>query len=222
MHGVTYEDCGSVIDGWGAAGVGTPDEDDDCHSDAVDNCPTIYNPMQDSTACNCTSLSTCETCAEREDCAWCWADVNGSCHRLEESGSPPCEMPVTDAMMCMPPCRDLGEPCSGSGTSFDEECCDALICVVGACREPIGAREREACDPTMVDACASGLSCRRVGSMDASPTCCAQDGEYCEAKADCCGLMDCTGNRCVGRTSGEECMNGDCVGASFCDAGTCT
>jgi hypothetical protein len=117
-------------------------------------------------------------------------------------------------------CAGDGAPCGGSGPSFDDGCCEGSICVVGACRPDDGARERGSCDTT--EGCASGLVCKPVGSMEAARTCCARDTDYCESKADCCGFMDCTDNRCVGRTSGQECLSGDCVGVSFCDSGTCT
>jgi len=116
-------------------------------------------------------------------------------------------------------CADQGAPCSGSGSAFDDECCGDLICVVGACQPADLPREQAACDEGY---CARGLSCRRVGSAEAEPTCCARDEDYCEVTQDCCGLQDCVSNRCVGRVSGEECMSGDCVGASYCDGGTCS
>jgi hypothetical protein len=120
---------------------------------------------------------------------------------------------------CVPMCGEEGEPCSGSGPEFDDECCGDLYCVVGACRPAEGERERASCEP---GGCASGLSCRPVGSADAERTCCAANTDYCTEKADCCGLMDCVMNHCVGRVSGEECLSGDCDGASFCDGGVCT
>lgn len=114
-------------------------------------------------------------------------------------------------------CSESGAECSASGPAFDAECCGALICVVRTCVEP-GAREGEPCAD---GSCARGLACRPVGSAGASPTCCARDGDYCEAKADCCGLMVCEGGRCVARTVGESCVFGDCEGASICSEGTC-
>ncbi len=130
------------------------------------------------------------------------------------------DIEVIARLMAAPQCASSGAPCSGSGPAFDDECCDDQICVVGACRPNSGGRERASCTDTL--GCASGLICNEVGSAEAADTCCARDTDYCEGTADCCGLMECVGNRCVGKTSGEACLSGDCVGVSFCDGGTCT
>ncbi|MEM9193829.1 MAG: hypothetical protein AAGF12_31935 [Myxococcota bacterium] len=111
-------------------------------------------------------------------------------------------------------CEPVGAPCGGSGSTFDDECCGDAICVVGACQAP-NRREGESCEAP--DHCARGLACGPVGSAEAERTCCARDTDYCKEKADCCGLMDCVSNRCVGRESGEQCVLGDCTGGSFCD-----
>jgi hypothetical protein len=109
-------------------------------------------------------------------------------------------------------------PCSGSGPAFDDECCGDMICVAGACVANEGQREGAACE---ADACAVGLRCAPVG-MDDGARCCVRAGDYCGSKADCCGFMECTSNVCVAQAAGEACRIGDCEGASFCDAGTCT
>lgn len=135
-------------------------------------------------------------------------------------GSGAVNIDVFARIMAVGECSSSGAPCSGSGASFDDECCGNQICVVGACRPNMGGRERASCTDTL--SCASGLICNEVGSEMAADTCCARDTDYCVAKEDCCGMMDCVMNSCVGRTSGEECLSGDCVGTSFCDGGTCT
>jgi hypothetical protein len=228
MHGVTYEDCGSVLNAYGAVGVGAPDMDNDCFTDAVDNCPSVYNPEQTDESCRCARYSTCSDCTLNDGCVWCPgaggdadAGAGGTCMREDEADMCMGGETVTEYAMCEPMCGDDGAPCGGSGTSFDDECCDELICVVGACRPNMGERERASCDPTAVGACALGLDCRPVGSETASPTCCAEAESYCAAKEDCCGLMDCVSNRCVGRTVGEACVNGDCIGTAVCVSGTC-
>ena len=224
MHGVTYEDCGSIISSWGAVGVGSPDQDSDCFADSVDNCPYVYNPDQRPVpeCTNCANRTMCEGCTLTTGCVWCRTDAGmGAC--MHETQMDECmgEL-IEEQPMCAPMCGAEGGPCSGSGASFDDDCCEGLICVVGACRQPLGGREQASCDPGMADSCARGLSCRPVSTDTAAPTCCARDTDYCESKADCCGMMDCTANRCVGRTSGQSCVNGDCVGTSYCSGGTCT
>ena len=172
MHGVTYADCGSVLTAYGAVGVGSIDSDRDCVTDALDNCPEVYNPDQDRAACR------------------------------------------------GPMCSGRGGPCERSGPDYDDMCCDDLICVVRGCTHGGCGRERAACADA--SECCRGLQCRRIGAMDGPLQCCARDADPCEAKEDCCGLMDCVGGTCRGRATGEECLIGDCIGGSFCDAGTCT
>jgi hypothetical protein len=120
---------------------------------------------------------------------------------------------------CSATCRDDGEPCSGSGPAFDAQCCEGSICVVGACRPNAGGRERAPCTEEAM--CASGLACRPVSSPIAAPTCCARASDYCETKADCCGLMDCFSNQCIARVTGDSCILGDCAEGSYCEDGLC-
>ncbi len=174
MYGMSYRDCGSILDAFAAVGIGAPDSDGDCYDDAIDSCPDEYRP----------------------DPVWDY-----------------------EQQTCVRTCNDVGGFCGGSGPEFDDQCCGDAICVVGACEPPDGGRERDDCAERD---CALGLACGPVGTADAAPTCCARDSDYCESKDDCCGMMDCLGNQCVGRTSGQACMVGDCLGASFCDAGVCT
>ena len=47
LHGLTYDDCGSILDAFASAGVGSPDGDRDCVADRTDNCPNDYNPLQE-------------------------------------------------------------------------------------------------------------------------------------------------------------------------------
>ncbi len=49
LNGVTvsYRDCGSVLNGFAAVGIGEKDQDYDCFPDSKDNCPETYNPEQD-------------------------------------------------------------------------------------------------------------------------------------------------------------------------------
>ncbi|MEM9195825.1 MAG: hypothetical protein AAGF12_42055, partial [Myxococcota bacterium] len=115
-------------------------------------------------------------------------------------------------------CTDEGASCGGSGPAFDDQCCGDLICVVGNCREPAG-REGDACGDEV--SCALGLRCAPVGEADAA-SCCARDGDYCADSSDCCGLQECSGGRCVGRTIGQTCRLGDCVGTGFCAEGLCS
>ena len=235
MHGVTYNDCGEVLNAFGAAGIGTPDRDRDCFTDAVDNCPDVYNPMQDDIpTCSCPSWTMCTDCAVNDGCVWCGDGMGGGRCMADSQAMPMmttcpgatmpppatmgCTGPqVTEVEMCDMACSGDGEPCSGSGPAFDGECCEGLICVVGACRPNEGGREQASCESTL---CAAGLNCGPVSTAGASPTCCARDTDYCEEKADCCGLMECVGNRCIGRNPGEMCILGDCIGTSFCDGGT--
>ncbi len=167
----------------------------------------------------CVYLTDCGSCLTTSGCGWC--DGRDRCMPGGFWGPSPGYTCPSDwdyfRLFCDntdASCSMEGGPCTGSGTRFDGDCCDGLICVVGACRMNEGGREQAACDSAP---CAAGLACMPVGSAGATPTCCARDEDYCETKNDCCGLMDCVERRCVGRTTGQSCLPGDCVGVSFCD-----
>ncbi|MEM9188526.1 MAG: M4 family metallopeptidase [Myxococcota bacterium] len=210
----TFNDCGSVVNALHAVGLGTGDRDRDCFPDDDDNCPDFYNPRSQgqADACGCGSLTTCATCAQANGCTYC----DGTC---VSEGSQECRQAVRDPAMCAPACGNLGTPCGGSGPAFDGECCGDAICVVGSCRAR-GNREQASCGADEPP-CADGLSCRPQGRADGPSTCCARDRDPCSSKADCCGMQECSGGVCVGRTTGQSCAIGDCVGASTCNAGTC-
>ncbi|MEM9192002.1 MAG: M4 family metallopeptidase [Myxococcota bacterium] len=146
----------------------------------------------------------------------CFDDLNDTCPNVynPDQTQDTCEC---QGAACAPAsgCNMEGAPCSGSGRAFDGECCGDLICVVGRCQPAGGRREGAACEDTE---CAPGLACREVMGSNLIGQCCARDSDYCSSKADCCGHMECTDNRCVGRQNGESCILGDCVGGSFCDS----
>jgi len=168
------------------------------------------------TAYDCLDATDCPSCLELEGCSFC---PGSGCETTENNGYSCRGTPVTEVAACTA-CSRRGGPCSGSGVAFDDECCDGFICVVGACQDNAGGRERATCPDS--SQCARGLACRRVGSETAAATCCARNGDYCELKQDCCGLMECEGNRCRPQLSGEPCLLGDCEGVSFCSSGACT
>jgi Zn-dependent metalloprotease len=169
LYGVTYEDCGSVLNAYGSVGIGSPDMDNDCFTDAVDVCPMDYNPDQDRSICR----------------------------------EPICGGPYSQ-------CSDA------------EECCEGLECVNGDCvdcEESGGVGET--CDPTVLDACCGTLVCSRAAG--GGSTCCRSDTDRCSSDDECCGDMQCLGERCACRASGESCQSGrECCGSSYCDDGVCT
>ncbi|MFK7987319.1 MAG: hypothetical protein AB8I08_14945 [Sandaracinaceae bacterium] len=117
-----------------------------------------------------------------------------------------------------------GDPnlCSGSGESFDDECCAGEVCVVGRCRTPRGRRiGREQALCSSQSDCLTGLACRPTENTEQT-VCCADSDDYCEADADCCGQQTCVAQACVARTLGESCRTADCESPYLCQDDVCS
>jgi hypothetical protein len=169
LHGVTWEDCGSVLTAFGAVGIGTIDSDMDCYTDAVDTCPMDFNPDQtDRSACREPVCGgTFSACTDTSQCCTGLSCVNGDCVNCSGAsgvgdvcdpavmnaccGSLVCGRATDGTDTC---CRSDGDPCSG-----DAECCGDMACSGGRCA-------------------------------------CRADGESCQAGRECCGGSFCDEGVC--------------------------
>jgi hypothetical protein len=111
-------------------------------------------------------------------------------------------------------CQARNSPCVE-----DTDCCEGDICVLGECVENSGCgRVGTAC--TGGDCCGSA-NCTQIGGATGPMQCCGRDGDPCEIDSECCGTMACgSDNTCECKTTGQDCIIGDCCGASFCNMPT--
>jgi hypothetical protein len=113
-------------------------------------------------------------------------------------------------------CRGLDAICYA-----DDDCCDDLVCIAGACRDDTGC-SREGTDCTMAAECCGGLVCRDPVFGASQGQCCVAQLNQCLNDTDCCGRMLCVDGMCSCQATGQECATGfDCCAGLSCVSGSC-
>jgi hypothetical protein len=113
-------------------------------------------------------------------------------------------------------CRAVEDSCLN-----DSDCCDALVCIAGACRDASECvREDTACRPSASECC-QGLTCRLSEFGSTTTECCVSTGNACLDSTDCCGRTECVDGECACNRMGGPCATSfDCCGLA-CISGTC-
>lgn len=198
------EDCGSVLNAFAAVGIGSPDGDNDCVADDVDNCPCIANQNQNEDTCATVTCDTgcylhrdCGSCGGDDGCGWC----DGQCQELDEQQM--CtrrsfEVCPVDPCTANADCRSCGGAsgcgwCEGSCQATTSECvsatgasvpfADARLCIVEECSAVSTCRD---CNATSACAWCDGSCQFNNGSFE-----CEAPTTVCPFEVDCRPGTDC-------------------------------
>ena len=118
-------------------------------------------------------------------------------------------------------CRELNSTCW-----HDDECCDGLGCVAGACQVIDGCTNPGDADlgcTTQSDCCLS-LECLPDSIANPRNECCIVTGFLCSQDHDCCGETHCVDGLCACQAVGAPCadpLEYECCPGAFCSAGRC-
>ncbi len=178
LHGVTPEDCGSVINAYAAVGIGGVDTDNDCFADTVDNCPMDANFDQADANHNGRG-NVCEPDAGprcQRHLQTCTLDTD--CCNSAPGGAWICEVgQCVDGAMCV----RVGTTCAAN-----TDCCEGVRCQnIGSASGP------KQCCARSSDVCTSNEQCCGAMLCTAGECACRVAGETCVTSIDCCGSNFC-------------------------------
>jgi Zn-dependent metalloprotease len=185
LHGVTYNDCGAVLNAYAAVGVGAGDRDEDCYTDGLDNCPDVYNPDQRDSNKNGRG-DACETDAGpqcRRRLQSCRADSD-CCNSMSMGGTFICELgQCVDGAMCVR---------VGSACTVRDDCCQGVRCQrIGSDTGPMQCCGSDSDPCTSDDQCCGAMQCSGGRCQ------CRRVGEPCVTATDCCGGAFCNAGTCT-------------------------
>eukprot|EP01063_Lacrimia_lanifica_P039936 TRINITY_DN8909_c0_g1_i1.p1 TRINITY_DN8909_c0_g1~~TRINITY_DN8909_c0_g1_i1.p1 ORF type:complete len:3932 (+),score=1045.38 TRINITY_DN8909_c0_g1_i1:1409-11797(+) len=229
---------GTVVCGGGLCAAHVPQ----CQIPVCVNSVCSHNPKPDGTPCNdgdsTTVADSCSSgiCVGVDPCQGVVCSPRSSCH---DAGL--CRLGV-----CTQPRKPDGHTCDGAGSCFSGTCvtprtCEGVVCPVDEpqCHTPVcqpdGCALRrkddgETCDDgddqTAGDRCVLG-GC--AGSVECQGQVCSEVKSqchvpYCDAEGVCAQKPKTNGIPCNDEnplTTGDVCINGDCIGENKCLGVTC-
>lgn len=153
------------------------------------SCPVYYSPLPPATVCpaDCSTLSTCDSCVNRPDCAFC--EARGTCVAQYETAGAVCSSTWLDALVQCPSFR-CPSYSSCTACTLDSACGYCVVtrkCVRGNSFGPVGGgtcASNTYVYGTCAGSCGQYSSCLTCGAAPVKCGWCSGLGQCVRASAD--------------------------------------